>query len=174
DLARYDGVLSPSVFVEAQYSQKKFGFVNAGGTSADIFDSPFRALGRSGIAVDSHYNAPYFSSLDPEDRNNKQYAAALSYFLSTGSTGRHDLKLGGEYYRSNRTGGTSQSATGFVFFAAPVMSGTLPAKDAAGNIIPNFQPGISRITNFRSIQGANINLNTFSMYLNDRWQLNPR
>jgi len=173
-VARYDGVLSPNLYAEAQFSRKTFGFRNTGGTDTNIFASPFRALGRSGIAVDSHYNAPYFSSLDPEDRNNKQYAGALSYFLSTGRTGRHDLKLGGEYYRSNRTGGNSQSATGFVFFVDPVMSGTLPAKDAAGNIIPNFQPGLSRITNFRSIQGANINLNTFSMYLNDRWQLNPR
>ena len=88
--------------------------------------------------------------------------------------GRHDLKFGGESYTSTRTGGNSQSATGFVFFADPVMSGGLPAKDSAGNIIPNFQPGISRVVNFRSVQGAQINLNTFALYLNDRWQLNDR
>jgi outer membrane receptor protein involved in Fe transport len=124
--------------------------------------------------VDSHYHAPYFSSLDPEDRNNRQYAGALSYFLTTSSAGRHDLKLGSEYYTSTRTGGNSQSSTGYVFFADPVMAGTLPAKDSAGNIIPNFQTNVSRITNFRSVQGAQINLNTFALYLNDRWQFNNR
>jgi outer membrane receptor for ferrienterochelin and colicin len=172
-VARYDGVLTPNLYAEAQYSRKTFGFRNTGGTDTAFTESPFRALGRVGIAVDSHYHAPYFSSLDPEDRNNRQYAGALSYFLSTGSTGRHDLKFGGEYYTSSRTGGNSQSATGFVFFADPIMVGGLPAKDSSGEIIPNFQPGLSRIINFRSVQGAQINLNTFALYLNDRWQLNP-
>jgi hypothetical protein len=173
-VARYDGILTPNFYVEAQYSRKTFGFRNAGGSDTPITASPFRALGRAGLPVDSHYHAPYFSALDPEDRNNRQYTGALSYFLSTSSTGRHDLKLGSEYYTSTRTGGNSQSATGFVFFADPVMSGTLPAKDSAGNIIPNFQPNLSRITNFRSVQGAQINLNTFAVYLNDRWQLTNR
>jgi outer membrane receptor protein involved in Fe transport len=171
-VARYDGVLSPNLYAEAQYSRKTFGFRNTGGTDTNFMESPFRALGRVGIATDSHYHAPYFSSLDPEDRNNRQYAGALSYFLSTASTGRHDLKFGGEYYTSTRTGGNSQSATGFVFFADPVMSGGLPLKDSNGEVVPNFQPGLSRITNFRSVQGAEINLNTFALYLNDRWQLN--
>ena len=173
-IARYDGVLTPNLYAEAQYSRKTFGFRNTGGTDTAFAESPFRALGRVGIAVDSHYHAPYFSSLDPEDRNNRQYAGALSYFLSTGKTGRHDLKFGGEYYTSTRTGGNSQSATGFVFFADPIMVGGLPAKDSTGEIIPNFQPGLSRIVNFRSVQGAQINLNTFSLYLNDRWQFSPR
>ncbi len=173
-IARYDGVLSPNLYAEAQYSRKEFGFRNTGGTDTNFLESPFRALGRAGIAQDSHYHAPYFSSLDPEDRNNRQYAGALSYFLSTGNTGRHDLKFGGEYYTSTRTGGNSQSATGFVFFADPVMSGGLPVVDSSGEIVPNFQPGLSRITNFRSVQGAEINLNTFALYLNDRWALNSK
>jgi hypothetical protein len=170
-VARYDGTLSPQLFVEARYSQKKFGFRNTGGTSTDILDSPFRALGLAGIPQDSHYNAPYFSSLDPEDRNNRQYAAALSYFLSTGNLGRHDLKFGGERYTSTRTGGNSQSASGYVFFADPVMSGGRPVVDPNGFIVPNFQTGVSRIVNFISLPGAQINLNTLSLFLNDRWQL---
>jgi hypothetical protein len=173
-VARYDGILSSNLYAEAQYSRKQFGFRNTGGTDTDFRASPFRALGRSGIPADSHYHAPYFSSLDPEDRNNQQYAGALSYFLSTGQAGRHDLKLGGEYYTSTRTGGNSQSATAFVFFADPVMSGSLPAKDSAGNIMPNFQPNLTRVSNFRSVQGAQIDLNTLGVYLNDRWQLNSR
>ena len=33
---------------------------------------------------------------------------------------------------------------------------------------------MSQVTNWRSVQGAQINLNTLSIYLNDRWQLNDR
>lgn len=173
-VARYDGVLSSNLFAEAQYSRKTFGFRGTGGTSTEIIESPFMSRGQAGIPSGRHYNAPYFSSFDPEDRNNRQYAAALSYFLSTGSAGRHDVKLGGEYFTSSRTGGNSQSATGFVFSADPIVVGGQPAVDAGGRMIPNFIPNVSQVTNWRSVQGAQINLNTLSLYLNDRWQLTPR
>ena len=87
-VARYDGVLSPNLFVEAQYSRKEFGFRGTGGTSAEIVESPFMSpRPGGGIPSGRHYNAPYFSSFDPEDRNNRQYAGALSYFLSTARHG---------------------------------------------------------------------------------------
>jgi hypothetical protein len=173
-VARYDGTLGANVYAEAQYSQKAFGFRNTGGTSTDIFDSPFLALGRAGIPVNSHYNAPYFDSTDPEDRNNKQFAGAVSYFLSTGGTGRHDLKFGGEHFTSYRTGGNSQSSTGYVFLVDPVVVGGLPALDGAGNVIPNFQPGVSQVQNWLPLRGARINLKTLSLYVNDRWQVSNK
>jgi len=171
-VANYNGVLTSNLFLEAQFSQKKFGFRGTGGTSTDILDSPFLAQGRTGIPANSHYNAPYFSSFDPEDRNNRQYTAALSYFLSTGSMGRHDIKFGGERFTSTRTGGNSQSATGFVFQTDPLLAAGRPVRDASGNIIPVFTPGVSRVQNWLSVQGAQINLDTMSFYVNDRWTLN--
>ncbi len=171
-VARYDGALGSNLYAEAQFSKKTFGFRNTGGTSTDVFDSPFLALGRAGIPVNSHFNAPYFDSTDPEDRNNKQFAAALSYYLSTGTGGRHDLKFGGEHFTSYRTGGNSQSSTGFVFLVDPVVSGGLPVVDSAGNVVPNFVPGVSQIQDWRPLRGARINLKTLSLYVNDRWQLN--
>jgi hypothetical protein len=173
-VARYDGVISPNLYAEAQYSRKTFGFRGTGGTLTEITESPFMSRGQAGIPSGRHYNAPYFSSLDPEDRNNRQYAGSLSYFLSTPRAGRHDLKLGGEYFTSSRTGGNSQSATGFVFSADPVVAGGQPVTDASGRIMPNFIPNVSQVTNWRSVQGAEIFLNTLSIYLNDRWQLTPR
>jgi hypothetical protein len=172
-VARYDGVLSPNFYAEAQYSRKQASS-ETGGSDTAITASPFLALGRAGLPANSHYHAPYFSRLDPEDRNNRQYAGALSYFLSTGRGGRHDLKLGGEYFTSSRTGGNSQSVTGYVFLADPVVVGGQPQRDSAGNMIPNFQPGLTQVQNWRSLQGAQINLNTAALYLNDRWQLNSR
>ena len=44
-VTNYSGVLGSRVFVTGQYSQKKFGFRNAGGTSTALADSPFRARG---------------------------------------------------------------------------------------------------------------------------------
>lgn len=172
-VANYNGVLSTNLFLEAQFSQKKQGFRNTGGTSTDIHDSPFMSLGLvGGLPSGRHFNAPYFDSNDPEDRNNRQYTAALSYFLSTGNLGRHDLKLGGESFTSWRTGGNSQSSTGFVFFSDPAMSGSNPVIDGAGRLIPTFVPGTTRINNWLPVRGAQIDLKTLSFFLNDHWTLN--
>jgi hypothetical protein len=173
-VANYNGVLSSNLFIEAQYSRKTFGFRNSGGTSTDIHDSPFLALGLSGIPANRHYNAPYFDSNDPEDRNNRQYTAALSYFLSTSSFGRHDIKVGGEQYTSTRTGGNSQSSTSYRFLTDPVVVGGVPTQDANGRFIPRFVPGTTILDNWIAVRGAQIDLNTLSFYVNDRWTLNNR
>jgi outer membrane receptor protein involved in Fe transport len=173
-VANYNGVLTSNFFVEAQYSRKKFGFRNSGSSFTDIHDSPFLAQGRTGIGANSHYNAPYFDNADPEDRNNQQYTASLSYFLSTGSAGRHDLKFGGERYTSTRTGGNSQSSTNYVFQTDPKLVGGVPVTDASGKYIPIFTPGVSRIQNWLPVRGAQVDLQTLSFYVNDRWQLARR
>jgi len=173
-VANYNGVLSSNLFIEAQMSQKKFGFRNAGGSLTDIHDSPFRTLGRGIILNGRHYHAPFFSALDPEDRDNNQYTAALSYFLSTGSLGRHDIKVGGERFTSSRTGGNSQSATGFVFLADPKTSGSLPVLTGDGELVPLWQPGVTQVQNWLSVQGAEIFLRTLSFYVNDRWAINNK
>ena len=65
----YRGSVTPLLFVEAQYSQKKQGFRNNGGTSTAIVDSPFRTQGAlAGVPGSLFYNAPYFDSTDPEER----------------------------------------------------------------------------------------------------------
>lgn len=172
-VVNYNGVLTRNLFGEARWSEKIFGFRNSGGTSTNIVDSPFLARGATpGIPANSHYNAPYFDSSDPEDRNNEQLAAALSYFLSSSSLGSHDLKLGWEKYTSTRVGGNSQTATGYVFLVDPVAVGGVVQRDSQGRIIPNFVPGVSLLNEWIPTRGAQIDIETNSFYLNDRWNLN--
>jgi hypothetical protein len=175
-VGRYSGVIGTASFVEAQYSEKKFQFKNAGGFSTDIHDSPFTCRTLSGGCL---YNGPYFDSTDPEDRNNKQFSGSLSYFLDTGSIGSHNLKVGGERFDNIRTGGNSQSATGFTFTTDPVT-------DAAGNIIvdsgghaiPTFttwspgQPFLTYAVFWDAKRGSKITIRTDSLYVNDDWKLN--
>jgi hypothetical protein len=169
-VANYNGVLRPNLFLDAQYSQKRFEFVNNGGTSTAIIDSPYIAQ-----SVGAHYNAPYFDATDPEQRNNRQLAASLSYFLSSEKLGKHDIKVGYENYRSRRTGGNSQSATNYVFYTDYVTDDNgAPVFDANGYVIPAFTPGVSQLQNWIAIRGAQINLTTQSAYVNDRWVLSKR
>ncbi len=163
----YAGTLRSNLFAEAQYSQKYFEFKNSGGTSTQLVDSPFFTLDGA-----YHYNAPYFDASDPEQRNNRQFTVALSYFLSTAKLGKHDIKVGFENYRSQRTGGNSQSATGYVIYADYVADDAgRPILDAQGYDIPIFEPGVNRIQHWMPTKGAKINLTTQSAYINDKWAL---
>ncbi len=97
-VANYAGAVGSRLLATAQYSQKHWGVRNNGNTSTDILDSPF--LTRTGAMY--QYNAPYFDSTDPEDRNNRQATASVAYFASTPKLGSHDLKGGVEQFTSTQ------------------------------------------------------------------------
>ncbi len=169
-VVNYNGVLRSNLFVEAQYSKKYFEFQNFGGTSTNIVDSPYIAQ-----SVLAHYNAPYFDATDPEQRNNRQIAASLSYFLSTKSLGKHDIKVGVENYRSTNIGGNSQSPTGYVFYTDYVTDAAGKAVlDSQGHAIPLFIPGVSQLQNWIAVRGAQIDTTTNSVFINDKWTLGAR
>lgn len=181
DLAvgRYSGVLTPSLFAELQYSEKTFTFMNTHGIGAsnvpgtqDFIDqSPFFDFF---TAFGGHYNAPYFDGSDPEDRNNEQLAASLSYFLDSASAGSHDFKVGFEDFTSFRTGGNSQTPTDFVM-SAPVLLNGGNINDPVivnGDVTPVWTPGASGAWQWLANRNAEIETQTQSLYVNDRWQLN--
>lgn len=168
----YTGILRPDVILEAQYSEKKFEFKDSGGSDTNLVSgSPFLTLGATTNAL-GHYNAPYFDATDPEQRDNRQIAASLSYYLATGSLGRHDLKGGYENYRSTNTGGNSQSPTNYVFYADYAQSASgQPLLDSGGFIIPSFVSGESVRTLYLAERNARIDTTTQSFFLNDHWQI---
>ena len=178
--AFYSGVLSSTIFAEARWSRKTFSFVNSGGTSTNIVDSPIRTLGKGGV-TSGVFNAPYFDSTDPEDRNNQQIYGALSYFLSTPRVGTHEIKGGYEHFVDTRTGGNSQTSTNYVFYTPYQVNGGAPTLDANGHLIPVFNPlndqtgadgSYSAIGLWLATRGARLNDTTDSLFINDRWNLN--
>jgi carboxypeptidase family protein len=175
-VATYHGVLTPNLFVSLQYSQKKFEFQGSGGTSTNIVDSPFIST----FPTLAEYNAPYFDATDPEHRNNRQWTGSVNYFLTTSKLGTHDLKLGGELFRTTEIGGNSQSATNYVFYYNPYVrdANGKPIKDANGRIQPIFTGfdgtagSVNLLLNWLPIRGATANQDTNSAYLNDAWKIN--
>jgi outer membrane receptor for ferrienterochelin and colicin len=127
----YNGGLTQRLFATAQYSQKRQGFRNNGGTSTDIANSPFITQGAlPGVPASLFYNAPYFDATDPENRNNRQITGSLDYLVTTDGLGSHEFKAGGEYFVSTGIGGNSQSSTGYVFFTDYLTSGGSVVRDA--------------------------------------------
>ncbi|HEY2434922.1 MAG TPA: TonB-dependent receptor [Vicinamibacterales bacterium] len=164
--ASWRGVLGSKMLAEAAYSQRHFSFLDAGGTSTIQNDSPIFTLTQNGGNYE--YNAPYFDATDPEDRNNRQLTANLSYSLT--KAGRHDFKGGWEWYRSARTGGNSQSATSYVFVSDFVEDANgNPAFDANDRIIPTFVPGATQVQHWIATRGAELNTDNNSFFLQDHW-----
>jgi hypothetical protein len=170
----YHGVLSSNLFASLQYSEKHFQFSGSGGTSTDIHDSPFISTDPTLAA----YNAPYFDATDPESRNNRQWTGSLNYFLSTSNLGTHDLKLGGELFRTTEIGGNSQSATNYVYYFVPYVrdANGKPIKDSNNRIQPIFtgaqDGGFNLLLNWLPVRGATAHLDTDSAYFNDSWKVN--
>jgi hypothetical protein len=175
-VATWRGVVAGRAFATAQYSQKLWEVNNNGGTSTNVFDSPFLSRGTtSGVPANAEYNAPYFDSNDPDARNNRQAAATLSYLLGTKGLGSHDLKSGVEYFVSTRRTGNSQTSTGYIFQTDYKLDAAgKPAYDANGRLIPVFTPGVSRVASWYPVRGAAIDIATTSFFVQDRWSAGSR
>jgi len=145
----YRGVFQSNVLVEAQYSERRFEFEGDGGTSTNIQDSPFISVTQCACL----FNAPYFDATDPEHRNNRQLTGSVTDYWAF--HGRHETKAGFEWFRSQRTGGNSQSSTSYVFnsdFATDANG--IPLLDSSGRPVPLFVSGLSSIDYFPATRGG--------------------
>jgi len=170
-VANWRGVLGARTFATAQYSQKNWKLQNAGGTSTSVFESPIMTRGATaGVPGGLQYNAPYFDSTDPEERNNHQLTASVTRMLSSRRSGTHEVKGGFEYFVSTRVGGNSQTSTGYVFQTDYKLDANgRPELDANGALIPRFMPGVSRVQVWQPHRGASIDLTTASLFVTDHW-----
>jgi hypothetical protein len=163
----YHGVARSNLLVEAQFSERRFQFEGDGGTSTNIADSPFLSVTQCACL----YNAPYFDATDPEHRNNRQLTGSVTDYWAF--RGRHETKAGGEWFRSQRTGGNSQSSTSYVFnsdFASD--AGGSPLLDAGGRAIPLFVSGLSSVDFFPATRGGTMNIDNSSAFVQDHWAIN--
>ena len=164
----YRGGLSRNVFAEAQVSRKRFGFRGGGGEETSIGYSPFVTLTQEL----GHYNAPYFDATDPEDRDNLQVTGNVTWYRGTESFGSHNVKVGVERYRSTRTGGNSQTSTGYVFDADYKVDENGDPVLVDNRLIPVFSTFESLIEHWIPSRGARIDIDTTSFFVNDNWILN--
>ena len=170
-VSTWRGVLSPRTYATAQFSRKGWALQNAGGNTTNVQNSPIFTRGVTpGVPGGLHYNAPYWDSTDPEERNNRQVTASVTHVLSSRRLGTHEVKGGAEHFVSTRVGGNSQTSTGYVFQSDYVLDAEgRPALDAGGALIPRFVPGVSRVQVWQPMRGAEIDIATTSLFVTDRW-----
>ena len=168
-VGNWDGVLANRFFATAQYSRKAF-HPRFGNTSTRLQDSPFLTIGRvspGGL----QFGPIYFDRTDPEDRDNNQLTGSVSYFGSRPGFGTHDVKAGVEVFSLVLRGGNSQSSTGYLFNTDFASVSGKPLTDASGRVVPVWIPGATTVGNTLPTRGAELNITTTSLYLQDRWTL---
>ena len=163
--ANYTGVLSDNFFIEGQYSKKRFQFINSGSRYTDEIKGTLLidlALGNS-----YRYWSPTFCGVcGPELRNNEEYLAKASYFLSTASAGAHDVAVGIDFFNDIRKVNNYQSGSNYRIRGTDVIirNGVIFPQWLNSNTVIRWTPI------FAGSQGTNFW--TKSFFANDKWRLN--
>jgi hypothetical protein len=164
----YNGVLTNSWLLEAQWSKKDFSIVGGGANARDLING---TLLRD-IATGRRAWSPTFCGVcEPKQRNNKDWQLKSSYFLSTSNTGSHNIIGGYDEYHELRNENNYQSGSDFRLFGDFIQSGgkvylhIFPtAANGAINSHFEWDPllGLSQTSDFA----------TKSIFLNDKWDFN--
>lgn len=122
----YQGVLTPSLFLEVQATQKDAAIFAGGAPNGK---NPFLDLNTLDV-----YNNYWWDFSDLDVRNNETAAANLTYSLSTNNAGTHTLEFGIQSVDSITSGENKQTPADYnlLGFNADFIAGP----DAAGN--PTF------------------------------------
>ncbi|MEO6259945.1 MAG: TonB-dependent receptor, partial [Thermoanaerobaculia bacterium] len=161
--AQYNGVLTSNLLLTANYSNKKFSFVNSGSKSTDIIDGTLMIDNPTGRR---YWAGTFCGVCGPEERNNFNWTASASYFLSTRSTGSHNFKAGVDRFSETRLVNNHQSGSDFRILGNTKIIGTnvYPVLDSTSII--QWNPI------FASAKGDHLKVN--SAFVNDRWDFSPR
>lgn len=163
----YTGSLTDNLLLTGQYSERQFTFENSGATSTDIIGGTLLLDRSRGSA---RYHSPTFCGVcKPEERDNTNALAKVSYFLSTGGLGTHDLVAGYDTFDDVRTADNHQSGSDWrILGTGATINGT--------NITPIFLGDGSTFIQFdpilQSSQGTHFKTN--SLFVNDTWRASDR
>ena len=171
----YTGVLTPSFFVEAQYSEREFAIgVGSGGEAGDLIDGTF-IRSRGGNAGRVQYWAPFFcGNCETEIRNNDNTLVKGSYFLTTESAGSHDIAFGYDTFTDIRFSVNHQTGSDFQIWADDLVI-TGGAGDPIYPVLTSGgRPWIVWWPPDNLDIAAPTDFVTNSFYVNDSWQLNDK
>lgn len=169
----YNGVISPSFFVEGLYSERSLEFVDDGGDDTSftggtvIYDLPNNAA----------MNAPLFCAVcGGEVRENENMRLKANWFLSTENAGSHDIVVGLDTFSDILIGdnhGTASDYFLFNFAETIIDEETGELYPVVGNL---FDGGPVSLISYRPIRATSkgTDFETNSFFVNDRWRFGAK
>jgi outer membrane receptor for ferrienterochelin and colicin len=169
----YNGIVSPSFFVEALYSERSLEFVDSGGDDRS-FTGGTVILDIPNLAA---FNAPLFCAVcGSEERSNDNLRLKGNWFLSTKTAGSHDIVFGADTFSDVRIGDNHGSASDYILFTtAPTV-----IDEESGELYPvignAFAGGPVTLVSYRPIRSTSkgTDFETNSLFVNDRWRLGAK
>ena len=166
----YNGIFSPTFFVEGRFSARHFTFIGSG--------SPFTDLIKGTLLQDRARGGRYWSptfcgACDPEKRDNDNENIKATYFKSTSGSGSHQMVFGYDTFNDKRFANNHQSGSDYrINGTTTIIRGT--GADAV--IYPQWLPGSSTILQFNPIATSSLGtaFRTHSVFYNDQWRMNGR
>ncbi|HWB29674.1 MAG TPA: carboxypeptidase regulatory-like domain-containing protein [Vicinamibacterales bacterium] len=156
----YTGTFGGKLFVEGQFSARKFTFEHSGGLNTDLIAGTPLSDNLTG----AWWWAPNFCGVCPDERrDNTDLVLKGSYFLSSAS-GSHDLSFGYDGFNDKTFADNHQSASDW-----HVWTTTSFIQD--GTVYPVIDPGGSTYIINWPVQPAShgTNFRTHSLFVNDKW-----
>lgn len=166
----YTGTLSDNLFVEAQYSNRRFTFRNSGAKFTDLIRGTLMIDNTNGV----RYWSPTFCGVcTDERRDNRDLLVKGTYFLSTKSLGSHAIVAGYDHFEDIRLANNHQSGsdyrivgTGAIIRDGVVYPRLLGAPTGNSTTIIRWTPIL------QDSQGTSFV--THSAFVNDTWKVTNR
>ena len=162
----YNGVLTNNWMVEGRYSEMEWGVGH--GNGSQFTDVVRGTIVRNRADSNARFNSPTFCGVcDKETRSNDNILLKSSYYLSTRSTGNHNIVAGYDSFSEHRYANNYQSGSNFRLFVDSVQR-------VGDNLYPTVTPSrtIFQWTPIFALQANETDLQTDSLFVNDRWDLN--
>ena len=169
EVLNYNGVLSNTVFVEAQGSYRKKQWVGGGSRYSDIE----RGTPILDSSVWVPYNSPWYCAVcggTSDTRENSDAFLKASWFLSTATAGSHDLRVGADLFDDMRQADNWQTGSGYALDAVPV---NIVGSGTSATFYPVFLPDYSVIEYYPVYElSKGDHFKTKSAFVHDAWHLN--
>ncbi len=163
----YNGVLTENLYFTAQYNEREFSFVGSGAPTTDLIQGTLLIDRARGGA---RYWSPTFCGVcRDEERDNTNILGKVSYFLSTGSLGTHELVAGYDSFEDIRAADNHQSGSDYrILGTTSIIRGSniFPVFNNDGTTTIQFNPI------FEETRGTSFKTNSF--FVNDAWRVNDR
>ena len=107
----YSGALTSSLLVEALWSRRHLSFVGSGATSTDLIEGTLMTdQARGGLR---YWSDTFCGVCTPELRDNENFHAKASYFLSSRGAGSHNMTFGYDNFNDQRSANNHQSGSDY-------------------------------------------------------------
>ncbi len=167
--ANYQSIVSDSLFIDTQYSSRRYNQKGNGSQYLDLIrGTPIWDRSRG----NARFNTATFCAVCPnaiDRKDNENVYAKVNYFVSTKRFGSHSVVVGFDYFNEMRENNQNSVASGFRVQATGAIIDGL-------NIYPIFRTGTSTRIDYRPIFEDSVgnNLRTYSGFFNDTWRPNSR